>query len=155
MRMMSAVFALLCLIGFSASAAPGGQQPRTEGAPTVDDVLKAVRADLQGSRADIMSKNLTLTAEQAAKFWPLFDKYQKEQNVIMDEHMRAIQTFVNSLQSLDDAAALALLNGHFDRDTRMKQSAAAMAGRIPEGVADQDGRPGHADRSAPVVDDAD
>jgi len=121
MRTMSAVFVLVCLVGFSASAAaPGSQQPRTEGAPpTVDDVLKAVRADLQSSRADILSKNLTLTAEQAAKFWPLFDKYQKEQNVIMDEHMKAIQTFVNSFQSLDDAAALALMNGHFDRDTRM------------------------------------
>jgi hypothetical protein len=34
--------------------------------------------------ADTLAKNLTLTAEQAAKFWPVFEQYQKEQNVIMD-----------------------------------------------------------------------
>jgi len=38
-----------------------------------------MRADMQSSRADIMTKNVTLTAEQAAQFWPVFDKYQKEQ----------------------------------------------------------------------------
>ena len=86
---------------------------------SIDDVLKEVRADLQGERSDIMAKNMTLTSEQAAKFWPMFAAYQKEQNVIMDEHMRAIQKFIEGFDSLDDAGALALINGHFDRDARM------------------------------------
>jgi Spy/CpxP family protein refolding chaperone len=46
-----------------------------------------MRADMQETRADIMAKNLTLTAAQAAKFWPLFETYQQEQNVIMDEQL--------------------------------------------------------------------
>jgi Spy/CpxP family protein refolding chaperone len=88
-------------------------------APTIDDVLMAVRADLQGSRSDIMAKNMSLTAEQAAKFWPMFEKYQKEQNVIMDEQMRGIQKYADSYQTLDDAGALALMNAHLDRDAKM------------------------------------
>jgi Spy/CpxP family protein refolding chaperone len=86
---------------------------------TVDEVLNAVRSDLQSSRADVVAKNITLTAEQAAKFWPVFEAYQKEQNVIMDEQMKGIQKYVDSFETLDDAGALALIHAHFDRDTRM------------------------------------
>jgi Spy/CpxP family protein refolding chaperone len=86
---------------------------------TVDEVLKVVRADLQMDRSDIIAKNVTLTSEQAAKFRPVFDKYQKEQNAIMDEQMRGIQRFVDGYANMDDATALALMQAHFDRDTRM------------------------------------
>jgi Spy/CpxP family protein refolding chaperone len=94
-------------------------RPVTEVPTPIDDVLQAVRTELQGERADIVAKNLTLTSEQAAKFWPLFEAYQKEQNVIMDEQLRGIQRFIEGFDTLDDAAALSLINAHFDRDTRM------------------------------------
>ena len=41
-----------------------------------------------------MAKNLTLTAEQAAKFWPVFSAYQKEQNAIIDDQLKDIQKYV-------------------------------------------------------------
>ena len=58
--------------------------------------MKAVRSDLQGSRADVIARNVTLTSEQAARFWPVFEKYQREQNVIMDEQLKGIQQYVDS-----------------------------------------------------------
>jgi Spy/CpxP family protein refolding chaperone len=85
----------------------------------VDEMLKTMRADMQMSRADIVAKNMTLTAEQAAKFWPIFDSYQKEQNVIMDAQLKDIQKYVAGYETLDDATALALINAHFDRDAKM------------------------------------
>jgi len=85
----------------------------------VDSALKNMRADMQSTRSDIMAKNVTLTAEQAAKFWPIFDAYQKEQNVIMDAQLRDIQKYVASYETLDDAAALAMINAHLDRDAKM------------------------------------
>jgi len=98
------------------------QTPPKQGVPTqaeIENVLKAMRADMQGTRADIMSKNLTLTAAQAAKFWPMFEQYQKEQNVIMDEQLKGIQKYVESYNTIDDAGALALMTAHLDRDVRM------------------------------------
>lgn len=88
---------------------------------SIEEVLKQMRADMQSTRADIMAKNITLTAAQAAKFWPMFETYQKEQNVIMDEQLKGIQKYVETFasNSLDDAAAMALMQAHFDRDTRM------------------------------------
>ena len=85
----------------------------------MDSALAAMRADMQGARADIMAKNLELTADQAAKFWPVFNAYQKEQNVIMDDQLKGIQRYIETFDNLDDAAALGLINAHFDRDARM------------------------------------
>jgi hypothetical protein len=95
------------------------QAPSANTGPTVDEVLTAVRADLQANRADLMAKNLTLTAEQAAKFWPLYSAYQKEQNVIMDDQLKGIQRYIESFDKLDDAGALGLMQAHLDRDAKM------------------------------------
>lgn len=100
MRKTLAWIMAVCFVSVSAFAQGTAQQsPSTASpAPSVDDVLKSVRADIQGTRADIMAKNLTLTAEQAARFWPLFEQYQKEQNVIIDEQLKGIQKYADVAQ---------------------------------------------------------
>ena len=67
---------LICVLSLSAISWTAAQQQKTVSATspattvtTMDDVLQAIRADLQGDRADILAKNMTLTSEQAAKFW--------------------------------------------------------------------------------------
>jgi Spy/CpxP family protein refolding chaperone len=123
MRHLLSLTIAMCLVLLSAIPLAQQAQPTTVSTTTpvttIDEVLREIRADLQGERADIMSKNMTLTSEQAAKFWPVFADYQKEQNVIMDDQMRAMQTFLEKLDTLSDADALALIKGHFDRDARM------------------------------------
>jgi hypothetical protein len=110
-----------CLISVSTAAWVVAQQAKPAGEASIDEVLQAVRADLQGDRASVIAKNVPMTADQAAKFWPLYQSYQKEQNVIMDDQLKGIQRYVNSFDSLDDAGALALINAHFDRDFRMNE----------------------------------
>jgi Spy/CpxP family protein refolding chaperone len=110
---------VMCFIVASAQAQAPAQQTSTTAAASEEDILKAARTDVQGTRAEIMAKNLTLTAEQAAKFWPAFETYQKEQNAIIDEHLKSIKKYVDSYESLDDAAALGLINAHFLRDDKM------------------------------------
>jgi hypothetical protein len=112
---------VMCFVVASAQAQAPPQQASTTAAstPTVDAVLKSVRADLQSSRADIMAKNLTLNAGQAAKFWPVFNAYQKEQNAIIDDQLKGIQKYVDSYETMDDAAALSLMKAHLQRDAKM------------------------------------
>jgi Spy/CpxP family protein refolding chaperone len=112
---------VVCFVAASAQAqAPAQQVSTTTASPaTVEQTLKALREDMQSSRADIMAKNLSLTAEQAAKFWPVFNAYQKEQNAIMDEQLKGLQKYVDSSETLDDAGALSLMRAHLDRDAKM------------------------------------
>ena len=88
-------------------------------APSTDDALKAFRNDLQGARADIMAKNLTLTAEQAAKFWPAYAKFQAEQTVIVDQQLQAMKKYADSYATLDDAAAMAQVEANLSRDLQI------------------------------------
>jgi Spy/CpxP family protein refolding chaperone len=110
---------VVCFIVASAQAQAPAQEASTTAAASEADILKAARTDVQSTRAEIMAKNLTLTAEQAAKFWPAFEAYQKEQNAIMDEHLKGIKKYVDSYETPDDAAALGLINTHFQRDAKM------------------------------------
>src|SRR5262245_60566723 len=97
----------LCFVSpLTCSLADAQQATPSPATQTEEDVLKAYRASMQSSRADLMAKNITLTAEQAAKFWPVFEQYQKEQNLIMDEHLKAMQKYMEASQNLDDASAL-------------------------------------------------
>jgi len=121
MRHLLAVTAAVCVSGVMTIAWAAAQQPSSTliSSTTIDEVLEAVRADLQGERADIIAKNITLNSEQAAKFWPVYNAYQREQNVIMDDQLKGIQRYIETFDNLDDAAALGLINAHFDRDARM------------------------------------
>ena len=110
-----------CLVGLSAGAWAVAQQPSPSPVTPamIEEMLQAVRADLQGDRADIIAKNVALTSAQAAKFWPLFESYQREQNDIMDDQLKGLQRYIDNFDSLDDAGALGLIQAHFDRDARM------------------------------------
>ena len=110
-----------CLAAGSAQAQTPAKQASTttETGAKVDDVIEAMRLDLQSARADILAKNMTLTADQAAKFWPVFNAYQKEQNQIIEAQLRDIKKYVESYDTLSDAGALALIQAHFARDAKM------------------------------------
>ena len=112
MRTPLTFIAAVCL--FSASGI-AWQAPQ----PSIDDILQAIRGDLINNHADTMAKNMTLTSDQAAKFWPMYATYQKEQGVILDTQLKGIQDFIGKLDSLDDAAAMTLIKAHFRRDSEM------------------------------------
>jgi hypothetical protein len=70
MRNTFRLTALIGLFSVSAIAWPTAQQPVSATSPattvtTMDDVLQAIRADLQGDRTDILAKNVTMSSE-----WP-------------------------------------------------------------------------------------
>jgi hypothetical protein len=121
MRQKLAVPIGVCFIAVSALAMSAAQQGHPGKVPpsTMDDVLKEIRADLQNDRADVMAKNLQLSTSQAAQFWPKFELYQKEQNAIMDDQLKSVQWFIEHFEGADDAAALKLINTHFERDAKM------------------------------------
>jgi Spy/CpxP family protein refolding chaperone len=87
--------------------------------PTEQQVMDQFRDDMQAKSADVMAKGLTLTSEQAAKFWPLFETYQKEHNQIVDEQLKATQKFIAAYQHVSEADALAYVNALLERDQKV------------------------------------
>jgi Spy/CpxP family protein refolding chaperone len=120
---MRAPLAFIVAVGlFSVSTVAWQARPAQPAQPaqtSVDDVLQAVRGDLIDNHADVLAKNMTLTSDQAAKFWPMYANYQKEQSAILDSQLKGIQDFIEKFDKLDDATAMKLIKSHFDRDAEM------------------------------------
>jgi Spy/CpxP family protein refolding chaperone len=91
----------------------------TPAAPTEQQIVEQLRNDLQARSADVMAKGLTLTSEQAAKFWPLFEAYQKEQHEIVDGQLEATHAYAASFQSLGDQDAIAYIDALLERDQKV------------------------------------
>lgn len=108
--------ALLALEVFAQASAPQQAQP-----PSIDEVLATYRSDLQTNRHDVIARSVTLTPDQASRFWPIFEQYQREQSALMDEQMRGIQSYISAGDLVDDATALRFINAHLDRDANMAE----------------------------------
>ena len=109
------------LVAFVATAPVFSQNAPVAPAASADEAkaLAEFRADMQAKRADIMAKNITLSADQAAKFWPMFEKYQTEQNMIIDAQLKGTKDFVDHYANLDEAHAKAYLDVLMKRDQAM------------------------------------
>ena len=119
--MKSTVLAALALIVAASawSADPPKAQPATVTTPDTDKTVAEFRAELMAKRADVMAKGLTLTSEQAAKFWPLFDQFQKEQDKVVQEQIDATEAYAKNFDHLTDESAMAYVNALLDRDLKM------------------------------------
>jgi hypothetical protein len=93
--------------------------PAAVPAPTEEQVVQQFRQDLLAKRADVMAKGLTLTADQAAKFWPMFKEFQAEQDAIVDGQVKATQKLADRFANLTDADALEYVNALLSRDKAM------------------------------------
>jgi len=118
MRHALALLTAACIIGISIPWI-AAEQSLSVAPASMDEIMDVIRTEMQTNRRDVMVKNLKLTNEQAVKFWPVYDAYQKEQNAIMDAHLRGVQQFIENFESLDDAGALSLIKAHLDRDDKM------------------------------------
>jgi Spy/CpxP family protein refolding chaperone len=118
LKSLSSSLVALVLAAPAWAADPTGTASAAQ--PSPEQAAAQVRNDLQASRADIMAKGLTLSAEQAAKFWPLYEQYQKEQNVIIDGQLKAIQQYADKYDQLKDADAVAFVNALLERDAKMQ-----------------------------------
>ena len=116
-------FALALAVAGSLGLANAADAPPAKPAATpqqeTERLLAEVRNDLQAKRADVVAKGLTLTAEQAAKFWPLFEQFQAEQNAVIDAQLKATQKYADSYANLSDADSLAYVNALLERDQKI------------------------------------
>jgi Spy/CpxP family protein refolding chaperone len=114
-------FALIATAFAMPAFADDAPATQTAAAPakTPEQVIEEFRNDLQTARADIMAKGMTLTADQAAKFWPMYDQFQKEQNAIIDEQGKAVVAFAEGYDTLTDANSVAFIDAQLKRDQRM------------------------------------
>lgn len=110
------LFGLLCALPAWSADAP----TQTSAAlPTPEQASEQFRIDMQAVAADVMAKGLTLTTEQAAKFWPMFEAFQKEQKAIIEEQLKSLIKYEDTYRAMTDTDALAYANSLLQRDQKI------------------------------------
>ncbi len=92
----------------AASPAARGQEPtgQTVTREQANDAnIQLMREDIRAERKKIVAANMPLTADEATKFWPLYDRYVGETIKINDARYALIKEYAQSYSNITDAQA--------------------------------------------------
>jgi hypothetical protein len=107
MSKLRLLLAAALLLGASAAALRAEEPAAGPAAEAnLDVLLNAIRAN----RKALVAVNLELTDDEASRFWPVYDRYQKEVNAIGDRLARVIQEYTASFRDLSNEKALKLVD---------------------------------------------
>jgi hypothetical protein len=90
------------------SQTPAAQSTSGTGAQSnniSDKDIEMLRADLRAQRKQITAQNMTLSADEATKFWPIFDQYRQEAIKPNDERWAVIKDYAANYATMTDAQA--------------------------------------------------
>jgi hypothetical protein len=100
---------VLSLIAFCVT---GRAQNSTNGVP--EGYIALLRSDVQAKKVDIIRQNITLTDEQANKFWPLQRSYEDDLSKLGDDRVNVIRDYAKNWDNLSDSTAKDLGNRLLD-----------------------------------------
>lgn len=82
---------------------PGGAgtAPRSV---TAEDI-QMLREDIRAQRKQITAANMTLTPDEATKFWPIYDQYIQETIKVNDDRWAMIKDYAANYNSMTDQQA--------------------------------------------------
>ena len=106
---------LACVLSSGVVQAAEKSAADTQAQPQV--LLETIRAN----RKALVAVNLDLSPEEATKFWPLYDRYQKEIDAIGDRVVALISDYANSFGDLSDEKALKLMEDYLNAEAERNQ----------------------------------
>ena len=102
MRLLLAAALISCLSTVTVRVAESGDAAAPQVTP---DLL---RDTIRVNRKALITVNLALTDEEAVKFWPLYDRYQKEISAIGDRLAALVEDYITHFRDLSNEKALQL-----------------------------------------------
>jgi hypothetical protein len=76
--------------------------------------IEVIRSIADAERKAIVANNMFFTAEEAGKFWPVYNEYREEARKVGDLRVKVIRDLANEFETLDDARAEELLREVLD-----------------------------------------
>jgi hypothetical protein len=121
---------LLLLGGYALAQAPttkpGTDQPtaatvraQPPGPPLTKEQIESIRTELHAGKSDLIAKNISLTTEEAAAFWPLYKQYDSAARALNDKRFELLQKYLDAGDKADPALAGSLVKASLQRDVDM------------------------------------
>jgi len=70
-----------------------------------ESYVALLRSDIQTKKTDVIQQNLTLSNDQARKFWPLQRSYENDLSKLGDRGLDVIRDYANNWDNLNDRTA--------------------------------------------------
>lgn len=96
---------------------PGGAGAPPKAATEQD--IQLLREDIRAHRKQITASNMTLTPDEATKFWPIYDQYIQETIKINDDRWALIKDYAANYNSLTDQHAQDYVKRSVDIDQQL------------------------------------
>ena len=103
------LLAAVLILGLFAAALPAAEPAGDAAAQAnLQVLLDAIRAN----RKALVAANLKLTNDEAVKFWPVYDRYQKETNALGDRLVGVIEDYSANFKTLSNDKAMKLVDDY-------------------------------------------
>jgi len=90
---------------------------------------------IRANKKALVAVNLRLTDEEAARFWPVYDRYQQDLAGVQDRLVKVIDDYTASFRNLSDGKAMKLVEDYLaaeaDRAKVRRDHLAELAKTIP------------------------
>jgi hypothetical protein len=84
-----------------------------------DQDIQIMRENVRDKRKKITAANVTLSAAEAEKFWPIYDQYIQELIKINDERWALIKDYAANYKTMSDTTAQDYLKRSIDTDQQV------------------------------------
>lgn len=108
---MSCIRVVLVALGLLAgSTAPGhpGQAAKAN--------LEILRDTIRANRKALVAANLTLSDDEASRFWPVYDRYRTELTAVDDRLVKVVEDYTASFPGLSNEKAMKLVDDYLSAE---------------------------------------
>ena len=84
-----------------------------------EDEIEQVQKEWGKDKKELVRLGMALTAKDSVKFWPLYDKYEKERQKIGRERILILEDYAEHFMELTNAKADELVNKIFKNDAAL------------------------------------
>ena len=111
-QLTSALALFICVAGLATGPAIKNTfaQSATNSQSGIDQNIQLLRQDIRSNKKQLVAANLSLTATEATKFWPVYDQYTADFAKINDEKVALIKEYADGWGKMSDDQALSLTN---------------------------------------------
>ena len=114
MRNLVLTVLTLVLAGMAASAQQASQA-------SVDAYVDLLRKDVRSQKVALIGQNMEFTSEEAAAFWPVYQKYEAEHGKMGDEKLAIIKDYAAHYDKMTNEKARELANRTFALEEKITQ----------------------------------
>lgn len=113
---------LTCFCAFAAAGPFASGQTAPTPKETQEANLKTyvsmMRQDLRRNKVSILNELMNLDPQQAARFWPVYNEYDKQLTKLADERLVFIRLYTDNSSALTDEMATRIAMGMMDVEAR-------------------------------------